>query len=689
MGYTPHVLVVGGGPVGAGLARDFAIRGLDVTLVDSGPIASERRGRMERLLSSGAAVAREDPRYARRCLTETRTLSQIATHCTDGGDGLLVCPDADARLEACEQVGISATRLSATELDEREPSLELEDDESALEVPDTVVDPNLLTVALVRDAHEYDADIRPRTELLDITVEDGTVQSVTLGQNPPWFDDSRLEPDGDSAATSGDEAGGKTGEAGNDGDGGDDSVDEDDVGEPVDEAVDDDSTDGASGSDAPDGARTEHSDDARTDGSGLDVIAGYTDQERPGVPGGGRTDVRPVATRERLEVDYIVNAAGTDAANVAALADCPVPVSRERVPVLTASDCSLETPLSRPTDGHPATAVPDTGIVTLTPGSDSDSAVTEDGGRHPDGGAASVGDDSAGPPDGTADAVPVPAPEAVDTALEELSGLLSEQSMGRVVRAETTVRYESGSEGRDFAAVDHGKHHDCWGLLTVVGGTVTTHRWVAEKVCDRVCQEFGILRECQTDELLLPGSEEIPELATALGTFGLEEQAYERGKRRLGSAVNAVLATDEPNPVVCPGRSVTREEIAAAVADETTVDADLGGVRVRTGAATGGTQGGRCAVALSFTLPPTYQPSVAQAARYSLLAERWRGQRPLSGPQVTEMARTYRRYADEGRLPHRPLESDPDCPPLEEFAGASGDRETPRPYCCPRVGWEP
>ena len=38
MGYTPHVLVIGGGVIGTGIARDLAIRGLDVTLTEGGSV---------------------------------------------------------------------------------------------------------------------------------------------------------------------------------------------------------------------------------------------------------------------------------------------------------------------------------------------------------------------------------------------------------------------------------------------------------------------------------------------------------------------------------------------------------------------------------------------------------------------------------------------------------------------------
>jgi len=173
MGYTPHVLVVGGGPLGTGLARDFAIRGLEVTLVDPGPLAAPRTGRMGGLLASGAQFARTDPGYARRCLAENRTLFEIASHCVEDTGGLLVGDDLDGLQAACEECSIAARRLSGPEAVEREPGLDPAVD-GALAVPDAAVDPFLLTVATARDAREYGADIRPRTAVTGRSVQSGS-----------------------------------------------------------------------------------------------------------------------------------------------------------------------------------------------------------------------------------------------------------------------------------------------------------------------------------------------------------------------------------------------------------------------------------------------------------------------------------------------------------------------------------
>lgn len=578
MGYTPHVLIVGGGPLGAGLARDFAVRGLDVTLATPGPLVTPRLGRTGALLASGAQFARADPAYAKRCLAENRTLFEIADHCVEDTGGLVVADDPDGVQAACEDCSITARRYTGSQLREREPGLG-DGVETALAVPDAAIDPALLTVATARDAGEYGADIRPRTRVTDISVENGVVDGVSLRSEPPGCAE-------DSATGTGD--------------------------------ADDDPREAS-----------------------LALVDDH---------GGGDTGKTVTPSTDQLDVDYVVNAAGADAGRVAALADCSVP-GRQRTVRVVRDGRPVETAVTRPVDGPPASgAVPVGGQTLLADGRTADGeGVT-------------------------------PEPRAVDALQESLAPTVP-GATERAIRAYREPRFDAGA-GRDFAVLDHDTQ-GCWGLLTVFGGTVTTHRWVAERVCDRVCAEFGIRRACQTDDLVLPGSENVPDLAQAIGTFGLAEDVYEHSKRRLGSRASTVLHAEGENPVLCPDRSVTRAEVVAALDDETAAEADLGGVRVRTAATTGTCQGGRCGTALAAELHPEYEVAVVEEARSALLAERWRGQRPVAGPQQTEMARTYRQDTSANRGREHDLGH-------EDIAAFDSGFAEPadRPTCCPRVGGE-
>src|SRR6056297_3661271 len=84
------VLVIGGGSTGTGTARDLAMRGLDVTLVERGNLTNGTTGRMHGLLHSGGRYVVADRASARECIAENRILRDVATHCVEETGGLFV-----------------------------------------------------------------------------------------------------------------------------------------------------------------------------------------------------------------------------------------------------------------------------------------------------------------------------------------------------------------------------------------------------------------------------------------------------------------------------------------------------------------------------------------------------------------------------------------------------------------------
>ena len=63
-----QVLVVGGGATGVGVARDAALRGLAVVLVERRDLAEGTTGRFHGLLHSGGRYVVKDPHAARECM---------------------------------------------------------------------------------------------------------------------------------------------------------------------------------------------------------------------------------------------------------------------------------------------------------------------------------------------------------------------------------------------------------------------------------------------------------------------------------------------------------------------------------------------------------------------------------------------------------------------------------------------
>ncbi|MFB6133770.1 MAG: anaerobic glycerol-3-phosphate dehydrogenase subunit GlpA [Halanaeroarchaeum sp.] len=178
-----HVVVVGGGVTGLGVARDLAMRRAAVTVVERGSLSSGTTGRMHGLLHSGARYAVSDPESARQCIRENETLRDIASHCVEDTGGLFVSLAGDdpeyfeEKREACESVGIPVEELSGAEALQREPGL-TDDVQRALSVPDAAIDPFRLVAANAASAASHGARIETDTAVTDVLVEEGTVTGV-------------------------------------------------------------------------------------------------------------------------------------------------------------------------------------------------------------------------------------------------------------------------------------------------------------------------------------------------------------------------------------------------------------------------------------------------------------------------------------------------------------------------------
>lgn len=388
-------VVIGGGVTGVGVARDLAMRGVDVTLLERGAgLNAGTSGRSHGVLHSGARYAESDPEGAADCLQENRVLREIAPGCVADTGGLflhLAGDDPDyfrRKLDACREVGMEPTLLDADELRDRVPNV-AESVERGVAVPDGVVYPSRLVAATAASAREHGAVVR--------------------------------------------------------------------TGAPV-TAID--------------------------AASGEQRLAVHVD----GVP--------------TVAADAVVNAAGPWAGEVAALAGVELGMSPTRGVMVAVDHPSLGPVLNRcrePADGD---------IVV------------------PHGGQAILGTTS----------VAVSDPDAferadweVERTLDACGEMLPTLADAEVERTYWGVRPlyepdERNREGRglsrDFAVV---AHDAAPGLVSVVGGKLTTHRLMAEAVADRVCGDLGVDEPCRTADQPLPGAgdpERLDELVAEFGTVG-------------------------------------------------------------------------------------------------------------------------------------------------------------------------
>lgn len=179
------VIVIGGGATGAGTARDCALRGLRVTLVERDDIATGATGRNHGLLHSGARYAVTDCESARECISENTILKQIARHCTESTNGLFITlPEDDLDyqqkfIDACQKAGIDAERLTPEQALEMEPSVN-PTLIGAVKVPDGTIDPFRLTAANMLDAHEHGATMRTRCEVTGLIRKGDRVSGIVI-----------------------------------------------------------------------------------------------------------------------------------------------------------------------------------------------------------------------------------------------------------------------------------------------------------------------------------------------------------------------------------------------------------------------------------------------------------------------------------------------------------------------------
>ncbi len=189
------VLVVGGGATGAGVARDLALRDVDVTLIDRNGLGSGTSGRSHGLLHSGARYAEADPTGAAECIEENAVLREIAGACVRDTGGLFVSLESDdddyfeEKRAACADVGIDAEEIDPAAARELAPDL-AGTVERAMRVPDAVIYPSRLVAATAADAAANGATVHTHAPLEGLQVADGRVEAASVGGSV----DGTIEP---------------------------------------------------------------------------------------------------------------------------------------------------------------------------------------------------------------------------------------------------------------------------------------------------------------------------------------------------------------------------------------------------------------------------------------------------------------------------------------------------------------
>lgn len=227
----------------------------------------------------------------------------------------------------------------------------------------------------------------------------------------------------------------------------------------------------------------------------------------------------------------------------------------------------------------------------------------------------------------------------------------------RILRAFAGVRPLLGGSGqaearinngrdisREFALIDH-EEDGVAGLLSVVGGKLTTYRLMAEKAVDCLAGKIDNTNPCRT------GTENLLPEATVAQLAGLKHYlsvtATTKAAERLGAEVNRLLAilraAPWKNQIVCECEQVSLAEIELnAVAGAT-----LNDIRRKTRMGMGTCQGTVCTGRAIGQLYESGQVELAQVQTLlaDFLGERWKGNRlVLWGDQLRQAELAANRY---------------------------------------------
>jgi glycerol-3-phosphate dehydrogenase len=171
---------------------------------------------------------------------------------------------------------------------------------------------------------------------------------------------------------------------------------------------------------------------------------------------------------------------------------------------------------------------------------------------------------------------------------------------------------------RAHAMLDHRERDGVDGFLTITGGKLTTMRLMARDIVDAMCRQLGEDRPCTTDQVVLPGSED-------LETYSIGSRLKTKEDRLLD------------DQLVCECELIPRRRLEETMRERDTTNLDDIRRSLRLGM--GPCQGGFCIYRATGILHGVEQLDALQAndSLRSFLQERWKGVWPiLYGDQLRQ-----------------------------------------------------
>lgn len=308
-----------------------------------------------------------------------------------------------------------------------------------------------------------------------------------------------------------------------------------------------------------------------------------------------------------VHADLVVNATGTWAGRVAAMAGCEVDVTFSKGSMLAYALRLVNTVVSRcvvPGDGDCVVPVGTVCVVgtTAVPVEDPDRYGIE--------------------------------PTEVELLAHRGAELVPRLRDARALRTWAGVRplYQPGGPGdsrrltRHHTVIDHARRDGVSRFITIVGGKFTTYRLMAEQTVDLICEKFQTVRPCQTAETPLASGDE-------------------RRVFALGDRLAALESGQAEGALVCECEIVTRPQLERAL-HENASDV-LSDLRRDLRLGMGPCQAAFCATRAAAILHAVRGLPIeeANAALLDLLQARWKGVLPVAlGHTLRQVALAQRLY---------------------------------------------
>jgi len=197
---TFDVLVIGGGITGAGIARDAAMRGLDVILVEARDFASGTSSRSSKMVHGGLRyLAQGDMGLVKEAASERKILRSIAPHLARPMP-FVIPARSRAAIATLKSAVWTFEKLGGVPKEERhevwmksaipehEPALRCDSLSGAVVYLECLTDDARLTLANIRSAKKSGAHILSYAPVTEITQRDGKATGAIVKSSLPGED---------------------------------------------------------------------------------------------------------------------------------------------------------------------------------------------------------------------------------------------------------------------------------------------------------------------------------------------------------------------------------------------------------------------------------------------------------------------------------------------------------------------